>query len=274
MFYISKKYLKIFLILTCLLTSVSYLFLFSKDTLIYMPIRELLNINKIENMTEKYNGNDIKYFYKGFPKKGYYVQCLKNIKKELCTFLKKAEFSNLIGKAIVIDFDDTIGWTQPFNPNEGSKVIHKNYGQFIYYPPIKQIIDIVKLAHKLGYIVIVITARDPIMLKSTIANCELFGIFPDVVFTSCYWGQNQKFKSDMRKNIELLTLEDLKKLNSYELLSGNYNSNSFFNIKIIMSIGDKWTDVKGQNNVLGVKLPEPMDMNGYFYYNGECKLIN
>ena len=47
----------------------------------------------------------------------------------------------------------------------------------------------------------------------------------------------------------------------------------FGKLNLIMTIGDKITDIDGMSNVVGVKLPEPRDMNSYFIYNDEVKII-
>ena len=262
----------VFVILICIV--VIYIYNFNKNILMSFNVHGILTNNtQIETMSQNYN-QTISKFYKGFPNEGYYIECLNKVKDECIGFLKKKSFSNLQGKAIVIDFDDTVGFTSPHRRINGQNVFDPMFGEVIHYPGIIPMIELVKKARKLGYYIIVITARAPSMLYDTISNLNLFGINPDAIFTSCFWGQPSSFKAIMRNNMEKLTLEKLTQLNSEQLYSGSYGSNSIFNIKIVMTIGDQWHDVNGQKNVLGVKLPDPNNMNSYFWYNDDYKLIN
>ena len=214
--------------------------------------------NCIENMVDY--EKEIVNFYKGSPKKGYYVNYLKKIEKEAGNFLKQEIFKNLIGKTVVMDIDDTLVWT-------GKS--HKN-GLYEGIPPM---VRLAKLVKRLGYNLIIITARAPFMLEKSIENLNMLGVYPDKVFTSLWFGQDQSFKAVMRKKLENNTLRNIQKMNSEDLFNDTNKYWNPFNIKVVMTIGDRWCDVINQNDVLGIKLPEPSDMNGYLVYNNEVKIF-
>lgn len=199
-------------------------------------------------------------FYKGSPKKGYYINYLKKIEKEASSFLKQRVFNNLIGKTVVMDIDDTLLWTGKSHRNG-------------LYEGISPMIRLAKLVKKLGYNLIIITARAPFMLEKSIENLNILGVYPDKVFTSLWYGQDQSFKAVMRKNLEKNTLQNVQMMSSEELFNDKNRYWSPYNMKVIMTIGDRWCDVIDQDDVLGVKLPEPLDMNGYLVYNNEVKIF-
>lgn len=222
-------------------------------------------------------------FYVGSPDKGPYIDYLSIIEKK-CTEVLEA-FKGINGRTLIIDFDDTIAWTSPASPVQNKKVI-RNGKVFYHYDKLDPMINMVKTAQKMGYNIIVITARHMFMLESTYSNLEEFGIYNAKVFTNTGYNTNANFKSIMRQNLEHVTFDEAKRMTSDELLYGNFRSTkgdpkkSYPKIgdknliKIILSIGDRWADVINHADVLGVKLPDPMDNNAYFYLNGEKKIIS
>lgn len=248
----------IVIVLLCLLTFL--VFFYIKQIILSCLVREKFNdMDCVENMVDY--ERELFNFYKGAPTKGYYINCLKKIEREAGSFLKKKIFKGLPGKALVMDIDDTLVWTGTENVN----------GMF---PGLNPMVNLAKLAKRLGYHLIVITARGPFMLDKSIENLNALGVYPDKVFTSLWYGQDQSFKAVMRKNLENNTINSVKNMSNEDLFNGKIgNIWSPYNIKVVMSVGDRWGDIDNQNNVLGVKLPEPTDMNGYFLYNGEIKVL-
>lgn len=251
------------------ITTVVVILLFDKKTCMDILLSDENSNNCIDNFNNTYN---ISSFYKNSPINGYYINVLKKVEKESLKFLKRSEIKNLIGRTIIFDIDDTLVWTRPWDPIE-PRIYNTSSGLVYHFEKLLPMIQLAKEAKKLGYIIIVITARGPEMLNSTYTNLNEFGIYPDKVFTSVFYGQDQKFKAKMRRNLEYLKHSELGLVTSKKLLSLNRKRKTPFNLKIIMTIGDKWTDVNGMENVIGMKLPEPRDMNAYIYYNDKIKLI-
>ncbi len=260
------------LILVIFLVLVS-LFLFDKNVPMWCVLEDIRPRNNIENMGDHVNHDkEVNKFYNGSPTRGYYINYLDKVKKNTLKFLKRKTFRGLIGKTVVFDFDDTLAWTCPFNRVVAQRKIHPKWGNVFHYPPLPPMISLLKEIKKLGYNVVIITARPPMSLGSTWSNLEEFGVGVDAVFTSVYFQQDPSFKAKMRKNMEGFTIGSLKKKSPTELLNekGGYSP---MNVKVIMTIGDMWHDVNGQENTVGLKLPDPIDMNSYFIYNGEVNLI-
>lgn len=265
-----KKLVILFLFLLLLLI---LLFFFDKNVPIWCVLDDIRMQNNIENMGDYINHKkEVNRFYNGSPTRGYYINYLEKVKRSALKFLKRKTFSGLIGKTVVFDFDDTLAWTCPFNQIMAHRKTHPRWGNVFHYPAIPPMISFLKEIKELGYNVIIITARPPISLGSTWSNLEEFGLKVDGVFTSVYFKQDPSFKAKMRKNMEGFTISNLKNKSPSELMedSGNYSP---LNVKVIMTVGDRWHDVNGQDDTVGLKLPDPIDMNSYFIYNGEVNLI-
>jgi len=185
-----------------------------------------LNRKKISNLN----------YYKGYPEKGMYVKDLKRVEN----FCKKKilQHKRVKNRTLVFDFDDTLVYTRPYNPFEINVVEYtKNREPIFYLPPIEQMCNVVRLAKKNGYVIIIITARPPTSEKATIANLNAYNIPYDLVYCDKYKGTNIKFKQQLR-----------------EKLSKQCN--------IIMTIGDQWWDVENPGKeCIGIKLPSPKDKN-------------
>lgn len=185
-------------------------------------------------------------------------------------FLKKVP-----GNTIVFDFDDTLADTS--NPQR----FYFRNGQLVFhYDRIPQIVKLAKSLVVQGYYLILITARPPESLMSTYSNLEEFGIINVKVFTSLYYGQDQSFKAVMRNNINRTSRDKLETLTSEMLYNGDFGfdsensaensaENSDGKLKIAMTVGDRYCDVDGQANTLGLKLPDENDSSSYFLYNNK-----
>lgn len=233
------------------------------------------NVKNIERMGSHYDyEKEMISFYKGAPCRGYYINYLKKLAKDTLSFLKNPVFRNLIGKTVVMDVDDTLVWTRPYNPLVRKKERIAKYGNVVHYDALPPMVSMARNIQKLGYHLIIVTARGPHMFWDTVTNLNAFGLYPDKVFTSLYYGQDQNFKSVMRNNMEKTDLLTLQRMSNEDIFSGNFScSSSPLNLKVIMTIGDRWQDVLGQKNTLGLKLPDPLDMNGYFVYNDVKRLL-
>ena len=109
------------------------------------------------------------------------------------------------------------------------------------FPEIPQICNIAKLCKKLGFKVIIITARPYQSESSSKKNLDLLGIKYDEM---CH-----------NKNYPDLNF----KINLKRKLSKTNN--------IILSVGDQWPDLQGLYNCLCIKLPSYQDNNAYFTFN-------
>jgi len=245
---------------------------FDKKMLLDYAVGECFSEKKnIERMVDGYGD---KTFYKGSPQRGYYINYLKKIEKEAFRFLSKPLFKNLIGKTVVMDVDDTLVWTRPYNPIMKGRERKGSFGSVVHYDALPPMVSLAKKIQKMGYHLIIVTARGPHMLYDTVTNLNSFGLYPEKVFTSLYYGQDQRFKEVMRKNMEKTDMVSLQGMSNKDLFSGKFKeSRSPLRLKVIMTIGDRWQDVKGQDNTLGLKLPEPRDRNAYFLYNNEVRII-
>lgn len=264
----------IIIILLCIL---SWIILFDKNILLCYCVYDTFDsVRNIETHTEDidYN-NDVERFYSGAPHGGKYIKFLSYISKQVRGFISRPELKFMVCKTIVFDIDDTLVYTRPFHHSPKKPKKHPKYGYVTHYDGIGPIVGILKYAQSIGYRIIIITARPPESYNNSLSNLEELGIKPDALFTSLYWGQDQSFKAVMRNNIEHLTLDEIKNMSSRELFE--YQPSTIMknplNLKVVMSIGDRWGDVVGMKDSLGLKLPEVYDMNGYFIFNGETRLI-
>lgn len=144
-------------------------------------------------------------------------------------YCNKLLFSNYhqetpLPKAIIMDVDDTLVST-----NTPYKLLNIKNNTIFVFPGIKQIIDVAKLAKKLGYNIIILTARPKESFLSTKFNLDLLGIPSDVIIMNNY-NQPPSFKYDVRKSL----------MSKYSIL---------------FTIGDQSTDVDGPPGIIGIKLP-------------------
>lgn len=251
---------------------------FDKQVLLDYAVGEYFSgKNNIERMVDVDVGvskKKVVNFYKGSPQRGCYINYLKKIEKEAFRFLSKPLFKNLIGKTVVMDVDDTLVWTRPYNPIMKNRERKGSFGSVVHYDALPPMVSLAKKIQKMGYHLIIVTARGPHMLYDTVTNLNSFGLYPEKVFTSLYYGQDQRFKEVMRKNMEKTDMVSLQGMSNEDLFSGKFkDSRSPLRMKVIMTIGDRWQDVGGQENTLGLKLPDPRDRNAYFLYNNEVRII-
>lgn len=220
---------------------------------------------------------DIERFFERSPNGGNYITHLKKVSNQAITFLRRNEFKMVPSKTIIFDIDDTLVYTDQISENKTfPRENHPEYGLVSHYPAIGPMVKLLKNAEKEGYFIVIITARPPEAHYNSLTNLKRLGIEPGALFTSLYWGQDPKFKAIMRNNIEHFTPSRLSTMSSEDIFRYNPKNSikSIGSCKIIMTVGDKWHDVDGMNNVLGLKLPEPSDMNSYFWFNDDIRVIN
>lgn len=185
--------------------------------------------------------NNIITFYKDWPNNGPYVNILNKVKNILVPYLQ--HFPKYKKFTVIFDIDDTLVFTNPVNTHSIHEYKIKNRANLMIFKGIKQIVDIAKLCKKLGFYIIIITARPYASELSSIKNLEYLGIKYDEIYHN--------------KNYPDLTF----KVKLKEHLSKNHN--------IILSIGDNWYDIQNLKNCLCIKLPDPSNPNAYFTYDNK-----
>jgi len=132
-------------------------------------------------------------------------------------FLKRRK--KYVNEAVMFDIDDTLF----------------DYNQL----PIKDIINLLNLAKKLKYVIIIITARShQEYVHETIDLLK--NINYDILYLRKEDDDLNTFKNDIKR----------------ELFFKN-------NIKIVLSVGDNWIDVNGSYSGEYIKLPNNNDFNLY-----------
>lgn len=252
------KLIQIFTILLIIVLYVSIFFIYRKFK---------FKIEKNTHYQEFLPSKDMLIFYKGSPKKGIYINYLKKISKYCIDFIKMKN-NKKKNKAIIADFDDTLVWTRPYKPLKLKYISNSKYGKVFYFPELIYIGNILRYARKNGYFIFIITSRPPGSYLSTIYNMERYKIPYDSIFTSSFFGEHPDFKAKIRRKIEKHPPEEIKGLNTFQLLSKKLK-NTTNCTKIILSIGDNWYDIYDGFVETGIKLPSPNDFNAYIYYKNE-----
>ena len=184
-----------------------------------------------------------KQYYKGWPTWGNYVSTLNKVNKYAISYLRHySENFNAKKASIVFDIDDTLVYTDPYKNFKYDIVNVKN--DIFIYPSIEQISTIARFAKKLGFKIIIITARPQKSEKSSIENLKKFKIPFDDIFHAQVYPPPYKYKIELKQKLDIKN-------------------------NIILSIGDQWPDVLGLDKkyYLGIKLPEPDDTNCYICNN-------
>jgi hypothetical protein len=270
----------IIILLSAVLTScIISICLFDKKTTVGICARNVFKHNISIDYISGYN-HELKHistFYQGAPEKGHYIKYLNKISIETLKILKSPEIRNLIGKTVIFDIDDTLVYTNPINPIIlDNPEILPEFGNVYHFPPLLPMLALAKEVIKLGYIVIIITARHSNMLNDTYTNLHRYLLFPDKVLTSTTYPPDPSFKAELRKNLEYIDYHQLKTITSKDLLDPELfksKKKGLFELKLVMTIGDRWADITGQSDIIGIKLPEPIDLNGYYYYNKKIRMI-
>ena len=139
-------------------------------------------------------------------------------------------------KAVIFDVDDTLVTTQ-------KPVTLQQFGnrEVFLFPAIVEMVRVAQLAKRLGYQIIILTARPSSSRYSTEVNLRNIG----VEYDKLYMNENNEhisFKRRVRKNI-------LKTHN------------------ILFTVGDQPDDVIGPKGMIGIKLPSLYDHTVKLYTN-------
>lgn len=188
--------------------------------------------------------NKVQDYYKGWPNSGKYYNKLNEIYDLLFNYLVNYPKSkSKKKKTVIFDIDDTLVFTDGLNLFQNKKFPLNWIKGYMLFPEIPQIVKIIKLCKKLGFNVIILTARPYDSEPSSIVNLKLYGIewdemyhninYPDIDFKI-------KFKQQLSKKND-----------------------------IILSIGDQWPDIQGLKDCLCVKLPSIQEQEAYFTYNNK-----
>lgn len=169
-------------------------------------------------------------------------------------------------RTVIMDVDDTLLWTRPYDMIISERKLVKGFGYVFHYDGIPQMIRLAKKIKKMGYYLIILTSRDISMVYDTITNLNKLGVYPDKFFVS-----DSREKSVIMNSISNYNIDSLRfmgpKLNYLK------KSDYLNRLNIVAVIGDKWSDIKFREDILGVKLPDMFDMNSYFLFNKEVRII-
>jgi len=151
--------------------------------------------------------------------------------------IKKSTKPTCLPKAIIMDVDDTLVSTI----NSKVKFITVNNNVVFLYPGIKPMIQVAHVAKKLGYKIIILTARPRESFLSTKFNLDILKVPYDEIHMNNL-SQNISFKYRVRQHL----------LKHYDIL---------------FTIGDQVGDVNGPPGLLGIKLPSQDSYKVQIYSN-------
>ncbi len=180
-------------------------------------------------------------YYKGWPYSGHYYNTMNNIYKILYNYLINFPINKKY--TVIFDIDDTLVFTDHPNIFPYKKFPNNWIHGYRLFPPIPQMVTIIQLCYKLGFKIIIITARPYESESSSKKNLEIL----DIKYDEMYHNDNYpdlNFKIDLKKKLN-------KKNN------------------IILSVGDQWPDIQGLSDCLCIKLPSSQDQNAYFTYDNK-----
>ena len=156
------------------------------------------------------------------------MSILDKTKKYLVDLLIKTHnYSYKLSPAIIMDVDDTLIYTTK-NP-DNVKIVKINNNIVFLYPGIKQLVQVAQIAKKLGFKIIILTARPKESFLSTKFNLDLLKVPYDEIYMNNH-NQDISFKYKIRQQ-----------------LMEKYN--------VLFTIGDQVGDVNGPPGLLGIKLP-------------------
>lgn len=185
---------------------------------------------------------NLKEYHKGWPHNGLYFNKLNEIYHLLYNYLINFPKTGL-KYTVIFDIDDTLVFTdnQKIFPN--AKFPNNWIPGYMLFPEIPQMVEIIKLCKKLGFKVIILTARPYESERSSRKNMEILNIKYDEMYHN--------------KNYPDISF----KIQFKQKLSKNNN--------IILSVGDQWPDIQGLDRCLCIKLPSYNDKNAYYTFNNK-----
>lgn len=192
------------------------------------------------------NYSNLTNYYKGWPYSGHYYNKLNEIQYLLHNYL--INFPKTGKKyTVIFDIDDTLVYTDHQNLFPNRKFPDNLIPGYMIFPGIQQMVEIIHLCKKLGFKVIIITARPYQSESSSKKNLEILNISYDEMY-------HNKNYPDI--NFKIGLKQKLSKTNN-----------------IILSVGDQWPDLQGLEGSLCIKLPSYQDPNAYFTYDNVTSYI-
>jgi predicted secreted acid phosphatase len=151
--------------------------------------------------------------------------------------LKQSNKQTALPKAIIMDVDDTLVSTI----NETVKFVKINKSVLFLYPGIKPMVQVAQTAKKLGYKIIILTARPRASFLSTKFNLDILEVPYDEIHMNNH-SHDISFKYRVRQQL-------LKRYN------------------VLFTVGDQIGDVNGPPGLLGIKLPSQDSYKVQIYSN-------
>lgn len=177
-----------------------------------------------------------------WPASGYYVQDLQWGSQKAINYLRKVKNSNknIPRPCILLDVDETLVFGDPeekVGVREMELGDHNGQPVFVL-PPNPPIVEIAKVSKKLGFAVIVLTARPATSKLATITNLDMFNIPYDKLIMN-EKDEDPEFKIRVRRMIAK-------------------------NNSLLLTVGDQPTDVLLPGKSALLKLPAPESKCCYF----------
>ncbi len=181
--------------------------------------------------------NNSKQYYKGWPSSGEYYNKLNKVHFLLHNYLINFPQNKNKKYTVIFDIDDTLVYTDYF------KLLpyKKSPNNYMLFPPIPQMVQIIKLCKLLGFKIIIITARPTASEKHSIKNLQLLNIEYDEIYHNKNY-PDLNFKIQLKQKLSLTN-------------------------NIILSVGDQWPDIQGIYGNLCIKLPSISDKDAYFTFD-------
>ena len=196
----------------------------------------------MSNHYKDYRQSQAKTYWSGWPMSGQYLQDLKWASEISIKYLRSvASRVDKRNAAVIFDVDETIMFGDPeelLGVREMELGVHDGQEIFIL-PPNPPISKVVSESKRLGFKIIVLTARPATSKKATLTNLDMFKIPYDYIIMN-----NKESDPDF-------------KISARRQLFDKFN--------IILTVGDQPCDclLPGRSAVL--KLPDPTSKCAYFY---------
>jgi hypothetical protein len=126
--------------------------------------------------------------------------------------------------------------------------------------------NIIRRAYKIGYYVFVVADVPPSMHQDICRMLYKSKVPYKSVFTKSYIGEHSTFSIDIRNKLSKVNPDILDNTSNTLSLMGMEVTDFPYTSNIIITIGNSWTDIIGdQDTTIGVKLPSEDDDRVYLY---------
>lgn len=184
-----------------------------------------------------------------------------SIARDMRRFVEMPDLMKIPGRTVILDFDDTIVHSRPWNNHQYISSSPR------HFPGVEPVVKFVKRAVVLGYCIVVVTARRS--RRSVTSNLRGIGIYPDAVFAHFGKSDIKEFKARVRKCVERSYRHELYNKESFELFSQTHRPPGIDTLKIVLNVGDQWSDIGIREHSLGVKLPGRDCYTAWYAFNGD-----